>query len=107
MEEGIFAGHPSLALPPSTLPRLPLPHLPFPCLPSNPLACAPLLSVVMGFLSPYLFSALLRFAYIGEKVLFTQEVVVTIGRRVEFGEFGRITICANNEYSYDLNTNVN
>ena len=51
--------------------------------------------------------ALLRFAYIGEKVIFTQEVVVTIGRRVEFGEFGRITICANNEYSYDLNTNVN
>ena len=32
MEEEIFAGHPSLALPPSTFPRLHLPHLPFPCL---------------------------------------------------------------------------
>ena len=31
MKEGIFAGHPSVALPPpSTLPHLPLPHLPLP-----------------------------------------------------------------------------
>ena len=39
MKEGIFASHPSLALPPSTLPCLPLPHLPLPCLPST---CLPL-----------------------------------------------------------------
>ena len=45
MKEGIFAGHPSLALPPSTLPLLPLPHLPLPCLPST---CSPSLNCFLN-----------------------------------------------------------